>query len=134
MKHKSGLAEFGRKEAQRRRRCSKSAARLCVRPADGFTLTCDDATVPIDESNLVLKAARAFAAATGWSGGAKFALEKRIPMGAGLGGGSSDAVAALRALNELAGRPLDAPKLANLAAGLGSDCPLFLHDGPVIMR
>ena len=66
-----------------------------------FELGCDDAAVPVDETNLVWKAARAFVAATGWTGGAQFFLEKRIPMGAGLGGGSSDAVAALRALNEL---------------------------------
>lgn len=100
----------------------------------GFTLECDDEAVPRDESNLVLKAARAFAAATGWSGGARFILEKRIPMGAGLGGGSSDGVAALRALSALAGEPLAAPAIAAIAAQLGSDCPLFLHAGPVVMR
>lgn len=100
----------------------------------GFTLECDDAAVPRDETNLVLKAARAFAASTGWSGGARFILEKRIPMGAGLGGGSSDGVAALRALNTLAGEPLAAPAMASIAAQLGSDCPLFLHAAPVVMR
>lgn len=107
---------------------------LRAEPADDFTLTCDQADVPTDETNLVLKAARAFAAAANWRGGARFALEKRIPMGAGLGGGSSDAVAALRALNQLAGSPLSGARLAELAAQVGSDCPLFLHDGPVIMR
>ncbi len=107
---------------------------LRVEPADTFSLTCDDPSVPLDETNLVLKAARAFAMAANWRGGARFVLEKRIPMGAGLGGGSSDAVAALRALNELAGHPLVAPALAEIAAGLGSDCPLFLHGGPVVMR
>jgi 4-diphosphocytidyl-2-C-methyl-D-erythritol kinase len=55
-------------------------------------------------------------------------------MGAGLGGGSSDAIAALRALNQLAGEPLASPALADLATQLGSDCPLFLHPGPVVMR
>ncbi len=107
---------------------------LRIEPAAGFSLACDDPEVPRDEANLVLKAARLFAAETTWSGGAKFFLEKRIPMGAGLGGGSSDAVAALRGLNRLAGAPLDAARLASLAAQLGSDCPLFLHDGPVVMR
>lgn len=99
-----------------------------------FELSCDDAAVPVDETNLVLKAGRAFVAATGWMGGAKFFLEKRIPMGAGLGGGSSDAVAALCALNELAGGRLAAEELARIAASIGSDCPLFLHGAPVVMR
>jgi 4-diphosphocytidyl-2-C-methyl-D-erythritol kinase len=100
----------------------------------GFSLTCSDASLPCDGTNLVLKAARTFAASSGWRGGAKFCLEKRVPMGAGLGGGSSDAVAALRALNVLAGQPLPAEAMARIAAELGSDCPLFLHDGPVVMR
>jgi 4-diphosphocytidyl-2-C-methyl-D-erythritol kinase len=107
---------------------------LHAEAAADFTLACDDPSVPVDESNLVLKAAQAFRTATGWSGGARFRLEKRVPPGAGLGGGSSNAVAALRALNRLAGEPLAPPALAALAAPLGSDCALFLHDGPVIMR
>lgn len=109
---------------------------LTVEPAAEFSLRCSDPEVPVDASNLVLRAARAFAAASGWPGGAAFHLEKRIPMGAGLGGGSSDAVAALRALQVLAGpaHALDVERLAALAAQLGSDCPLFLADGPVVMR
>lgn len=107
---------------------------LRVEAAAEFALTCDAPEVPRDDSNLVLKAARAFAAATGWRGGAKFFLEKRIPLGAGLGGGSSDAVATLRGLNRLAGDPLPPAGLAELAAQLGSDCPLFLHAGPVVIR
>ncbi len=103
-------------------------------PPRTFTLTCDDPQVPVDGSNLVLQAARAFVAATGWEGGAAFRLIKHIPVGAGLGGGSSNAVAALRALNRLASEELDAPSLAVLAAQLGSDCTLFLHDGPVVMQ
>jgi 4-diphosphocytidyl-2-C-methyl-D-erythritol kinase len=102
--------------------------------AEEFTLECDDHGVPRDETNLVLKAARAFRAATGWTGGARFFLEKRIPMGAGLGGGSSDAAAALRGLNQLSGGLLPAPALERLASEIGSDCPLFLRDGPVVMR
>lgn len=100
----------------------------------GFTLTCDDPAVPVDGSNLVLRAAEAFAAATGWREPVRFSLSKRIPLGAGLGGGSSNAVAALRALNRLAGGPLAAAGLERIAAGLGSDCVLFLHEAPVVMR
>lgn len=107
---------------------------LHAEPAAEFTLECDDPAVPADESNLVLRAAQAFRAAAGWNGGARFRLEKCIPMGAGLGGGSSNGTAALRALNRLAGEPLAPAALAVLAAQLGSDCALFLHDGPVIMR
>lgn len=102
--------------------------------AAGFTLACDDPAVPADGGNLVLKAAAAFAAATGWKGGAAFRLTKRIPSGAGLGGGSSDAVAALRALNRLAGGRLPAADMAGVAASLGSDCALFLQNAPVVMR
>jgi 4-diphosphocytidyl-2-C-methyl-D-erythritol kinase len=101
---------------------------------EALTLACDDPAVPADATNLILRAAEAFRAATGWRTGVHFVLEKRIPVGAGLGGGSSNAVAALRALNLLAGGPLGAAALAGLAAGLGSDCPLFLADGPVAMR
>lgn len=109
---------------------------LTVEPtADGvFTLTCDVPGLAVDESNLILKAARLFAQESGWAGGARFSLEKRIPMGAGLGGGSSNATATLRALNTLAGQPLDEARLTTLAAKLGSDCVLFLHERPVIMR
>ena len=109
---------------------------LHATPAAEFSLRCTDAEVPTDASNLVLKAAHAFAEAAHWKGGAAFVLEKRIPTGAGLGGGSSDAVAALRALNQLVDAPhkLATHTLARLAAQLGSDCALFLHDGPVVMR
>ena len=99
-----------------------------------FVLECDDPAVPVDGSNLVLKAAEAFRARTGWKGGAKFGLKKRIPVGAGLGGGSSDAAAALTALNRMAGGLLNARELAEVAAGVGSDCALFLQGRPVVMR
>jgi 4-diphosphocytidyl-2-C-methyl-D-erythritol kinase len=100
----------------------------------GFRLACEQAGVPLDGTNLVLKAAEAFAAATRWPGGVDFKLTKRIPTGAGLGGGSSNAVAALRALNELSGAVLAEPRLAALATSLGSDCALFLSGAPVVMR
>ncbi len=101
---------------------------------ESFAVECDSPDVPTDGSNLVIKAAAAFAAATGWAGGARFTLSKRIPSGAGLGGASSDAAAALEALNAIAGRPLDPAGLAAVASAVGSDCALFLSKGPVIMR
>ena len=107
---------------------------LAVELAETFSLDCDDPAVPVDETNLVLKAAQAFRAVTGWNGGARFTLTKRIPMGAGLGGGSSDAATALIALNGLAGGRLGPGELAQVAAQVGSDCPLFLAGGPVVMR
>ncbi|MCF7687577.1 MAG: 4-(cytidine 5'-diphospho)-2-C-methyl-D-erythritol kinase [Cephaloticoccus sp.] len=107
---------------------------LEVEPADRISLCCDDPKLPVDESNLVLKAAVAFQVRTGWKGGAEFRLRKRIPFGAGLGGGSSNAVATLRALNELAGELLDPPALREVAASLGADCSLFVENSPVIMR
>ncbi|MDE3083746.1 MAG: 4-(cytidine 5'-diphospho)-2-C-methyl-D-erythritol kinase [Verrucomicrobiota bacterium] len=107
---------------------------LWLEPAAEFSLECDDTNVPTGEANLVLRAARLFVEATGWGGGVKFFLQKRLPMGAGLGGGSSNAAAALRGLNVLAGEPLDAAALSAVAARAGSDCALFLAGRPVVMR
>ena len=105
-------------------------------PADGarFSLACDHPGVPLDGTNLILRAAEAFAVAANWRGAVHFKLTKRIPVGAGLGGGSSNAAAALRALNRLAGDRLDEAQLAGVAATLGSDCVLFLRQAPVVMR
>ena len=99
-----------------------------------FSLECDHPEVPVDGTNLILKAAEAFGGATGWGEPVTFRLTKRIPVGAGLGGGSSNATAALLALNQLSGANLARAELAALAAGIGSDCPLFLEGGPVVMR
>jgi 4-diphosphocytidyl-2-C-methyl-D-erythritol kinase len=109
--------------------------RLRLRPleAGADRLLCDDPAVPTD-GNLVLAASRAFQEAAGWRTPVEFTIEKRVPMGAGLGGGSSNAAAALRALNALAGEPLDRPALRALSAMVGSDCPLFLEGGPVAVR
>jgi len=90
-------------------------------------LTCSDPSVPADESNLALQALRAFESATGIRRGWNLHLEKHIPHGAGLGGGSSDAAAVLRGLNESCDAPLPAGALDGLAATLGSDVPFFLR-------
>ena len=109
---------------------------LTVRVQDSGSdrLTCSMPGVPVDGSNLVLKAAAAFRAATGKSRYYKFNLEKRIPFGAGLGGGSSNAAGALLVMNELEGAPLGMESLRGLAAGLGSDCPFFLEPRLCLMR
>jgi len=92
--------------------------------------TCSDPTVPSDESNLALKALRAFESRVGTQSSWRIHLEKRIPHGAGLGGGSSNAATILRAANEISGNPLNLPQLLELAAQIGSDVPCFLLDSP----
>ena len=86
------------------------------------------AQLPPSEDNLVARAARALAERCPGRG-ARIDLTKRIPVGAGLGGGSSDAAAALVALDELWGARLSRDALADLAARLGSDVPFFLVGG-----
>jgi len=130
-------AESGKPEETSRMRGAERGEQTADdggRTADGITLECDEASVPCDETNLIVKAARLFREATGWREPVHFRLEKRIPLGAGLGGGSSDATAALRGLDLLAGHPLAPMALAELAARVGSDCALFLPGAPVAMR
>ncbi len=88
--------------------------------------------MPTITGNLVERAALLVAEATGIEGKIVFHLRKKIPMGAGLGGGSSDAAAVLLALPVLAGRPLAADDLEAIAAKLGSDVPFFLHGGTAL--
>jgi 4-diphosphocytidyl-2-C-methyl-D-erythritol kinase len=103
--------------------------------SDGpVTLSCDDPAVPTGVDNLAVRAAEAWRREAGFTRAIHIELKKRIPMGAGLGGGSSNAAAVLRGLNSLDGHPLGEPALAGLAAGLGSDCPLFLAGAPCVMR
>lgn len=102
--------------------------------ASGDTLAVTGLEAPAGPDNLVLRAARAYRQKRPHTPPVAFTLHKRIPLQAGLGGGSSDAVATLRALEILSGDPLPPPDILALAASLGSDCPLFLSSGPVILR
>lgn len=102
------------------------------RGGNAVLLTCDAPALPVDGRNLVVRAAEAFRAAAGVTEGARIHLEKRLPLAAGLGGGSANAAVTLRALNELFGQPLDAARLTALAVELGSDVPFFLQDGPAL--
>lgn len=108
---------------------------LAGRPGEELTLAItgpEAGGLPDDGSNLVLRAWRLLEAAAGRSLPATLTLDKRIPHGAGLGGGSSDAAAALRLGDRLFGLGLGPGDLLKLAARLGSDVPLFLLGGTVL--
>ena len=87
-----------------------------------------------DDSNLILRAARAYFAAVGESFGVDIKLEKKIPMKAGLGGGSADAAATLRALNEMNGNKLSEDALCAIGAKIGADVPFCVKGGTQICR
>jgi len=90
------------------------------------TLDCRGAATGPTEDNLAWRAAAAFALAAGWPASFAIEIDKRIPVGGGLGGGSADAAAVLRAMNALAPRPLERETLASLAFRLGADVPYLL--------
>lgn len=95
-------------------------------------MQCDDTRIPSGPQNLVHRACTLWKRARNYYGGIKVYLEKRIPAGSGLGGGSSDAAAALLGLERLTGDQLDWASRLKLAARLGSDVPLFLWGGRVL--
>ena len=105
---------------------------LTLQPAGHIKLDCNLPGLP-DHANIVLKAADALAKFTGCSKGVVIGLEKNIPMGAGLGGGSSDAAAVLRGLNRLWQLDLTTAQLAAIGAGLGSDVPFFIYGGTCLV-
>ena len=108
---------------------------LQVRPAERTYLTCSQPALPTDEENLVLRALRAFEAKlTEPSRPLHIHLEKQIPTGAGLGGGSGDAAAMLRLLSRLYDQPLTPDQLAELAAEVGSDVPFQLVGGTALIE
>lgn len=110
-----------------------------VRRTDGERhLTLSGPTLPAeglgpDEENLAWRAASAYAAAAGWEGGFAIEIVKEIPVGGGLGGGSADAGAVLRACDRLADTPLGPSVLQDLAGTLGSDVPFLTAEAPAAM-
>lgn len=100
----------------------------------GIELICSDPEVPCNEENLVWRAVRLFQEASGISKGVRIRLEKRIPMGAGLGGGSSDAAAVLKGLNILWQTAIRKERLMEMAARLGSDIPFFIQGRTALCR
>ena len=98
--------------------------------ADAEDFSCDSGY----DDDLALKAARALAVATGIERKVAIKIEKRIPAGGGLGGGSADAAALLRALNEMWRLRLSVHELAAIGAGVGSDVPALVYGGTVVME
>lgn len=103
-----------------------------ARGGPGIQLTCSNPNLPADSNNLVHRAAGAFLQKVKISDGVHIHLEKRIPLAAGLGGGSGDAAMTLAGLNELFDGPLSFQQLNEIAASLGSDIPFFLQTKPVL--
>jgi 4-diphosphocytidyl-2-C-methyl-D-erythritol kinase len=100
---------------------------LTIQPGkSGLVFSINDPSLPAGEDNLVVRAARRFFGEVKEEPRVRITLQKKIPHGAGLGGGSSDAASTLLGLNKLYGGPLTPSRLTNLAAGIGSDVPFFL--------
>ena len=108
---------------------------LTLAPAQHTTMTCSDPSLPVDESNLCLRAVRAVQQAMpdGSHTGLRVDLQKNLPFGAGLGGGSSDAASCLMAANTMLAAGLSDQRLHELAASLGSDVPFFLMESGVAL-
>lgn len=99
---------------------------------EGITLSCDHPEVPTDSSNLACKAAALLKQRSGHDGGVDIVIEKRIPVGAGMAGGSTDAAAVLVGLNQLWNLGLTELELQELAAELGSDIPFCVRGGTML--
>lgn len=109
---------------------------VIARRSDTFSLSVsgvtDPSTVPLDDRNLAMRAAKLVAAASGYTGGVHLELRKGVPVAGGMGGGSADAAAALVACDALWGTNLPAAQLNELAARLGADVPFALHGGTAV--
>jgi 4-diphosphocytidyl-2-C-methyl-D-erythritol kinase len=102
------------------------------RADEGVELTCTEPRLPTDSRNLVYRAAALFLEKAIIKEGVRLHLEKKIPLAAGLGGGSANAAVTLVGLNELFDRPFTPEQLEPLAASLGSDVPFFLQNHPAL--
>lgn len=108
---------------------------LLLDTGTGWHIECETAGIPLDETNLAWRAARVFFDTFGGEpDGLTIRITKRIPSGAGLGGGSADAAAVLRALNRLYDTPLSIPALCEVGASVGSDVPFCVMGGTVLVE
>jgi len=113
----------------------------CIGLADTIRLTfdqkkisvrCNYPDVPADDANLAVRAARRFSEITGIDAGVHIDIEKRIPLGAGLGGGSSNAAAVLNAMNAFHGFPVSRETLLSVGKSIGADVPFFIDGKPAV--
>lgn len=107
---------------------------LTFETAHEDSVICTDSSIPTDETNLVLKATQLFRRKTGLKLFLKIYLEKKIPVQAGLGGGSGNAATTLWAMNQLAGKPAQTQQLQNWSSEIGSDIPFFFSQGTAYCR
>lgn len=109
---------------------------VIARHADDFSITVtgieDADSVPLDDRNLAMRAAKLLAAAAGYPGGVALEIRKSVPVAGGMGGGSADAAAALVACDALWGTGFSHVRLHELAARLGADVPFALHGGTAV--
>lgn len=101
---------------------------------EGIRVECSNPEIPSGEGNICHKAAERFARALGKPLSVGIRVEKRIPHGAGMGGGSADAAAVITALNAMCGNPLDDEDLLRLGAEVGADVPFCLRGGTKVCR
>ncbi len=102
---------------------------VCKTTEKGIKLWCDLPYIPSDERNIAWKAAEKFIAYTGYDGGFDIRIEKTIPVGGGMAGGSTNAATVLNMLNEMCGMPIRDPELEAIALSLGADVPFCLKRG-----
>ncbi len=107
--------------------------KIALNEGGGISVSCSDPLIPANEGNICHKAARLFFEEIG-GGSADIRIEKRIPSGAGMGGGSTDAAAVLKGLNILYGNPVDDRRLSEIAAKVGADVPFCLCGGTKFCR
>lgn len=100
----------------------------------GIRIACSEPGVPADDTNLACRAARVFQKALGRQDGVHITLEKRIPVAAGLGGGSSDAAVVLKGLNRLYENPFSEQALMEMGLSIGADVPFFIFGKAAVAR
>ena len=127
--HVHGLRPDGKHELSTLFQAIDYGDELSAEPAKGIEFSCGDADAGPEEENLVLRAAKLLAQEADVSTGVRLRLVKRVPVGAGLGGGSGDAAASLQVCNRLWGLDWSVERLALLAVRLGADVPFLLHGG-----